>query len=386
MTRKTTTRIRLQFLAIALGIFVGVCLVTLAGKKLENEDPAQMGFAVNSRGISNDNYAGQFVDGSPETIAAVCTTGKRWQREGYRVVLWLGASQLYTLTNPRSRDHLAVYYANEEAEQKGYKLRFVQACDANATPHEQLILYLACRNQGFYPDYLMLGLFYKPLNEASIRSDILKLAQDLPPAEVTGLGETGRHIQEAINNSMAKTAEPVAATQIKTTTVGERIEAYLVDEVGAIWPVFGHRDQLRTTLEASAVREAAAWLFHFSEAKRPVVRITPEMERWNMTAFDAFIQVARQDGARLMVYKVPHQPGLTPFYYDRKEYDTFFTSIAGRCHQENIPYRDEELLVPQKFWGGYTQFHLPDVLHFQDEGHALLGKAISSFVHEYEAK
>ena len=112
---------------------------------------------------------------------------------------------------------------------------------------------------------------------------------------------------------------------------------------------------------------------------RPVVRISDEVARPNLDALDALVQMARNDGARVLLYQAPHRPGEKRFYHDRHEYDGFFVHLEKRCGRDGMRFINLRDLVAAEHWG-MTNMGLPDVFHFTHVGHRKLGSAIDDLL------
>ena len=377
MTRSPLYRLFVQshLLALCLGVGLGIVLFALACRHAAETEATKFGFAINSIGIGTSEEQGNFAAES-SSLRLLCERGLQLRREGFRVVLWLGASQLYCIVNPKPGDKLGSFYANEAAREADARLAFLQLPAPNANLTEMLCLYLACKAQGFTPDMLVAGIVYKNLQDGGVRPQILAMIENLPRETFDSLGAEGDVLKELVEKAKAPPPDAAPTTANQDLTPADLLENSLREALGDVAPSFANRDATRTALGAWMVKKAASVLFAFSARKRPVVRVSPEMQSWNMAAFFALERVARADKVTLLTYQVPHRPGLYPFYHDRKQYDAFFTGFKAHCEAEGVGYADFELLVPPEDWGGFTQFHLPDAFHYQDEGHRRLGRAV----------
>ena len=368
-----------QLIPLLCGLLLGLWLLTQASESLRSVNANTLGFAVNSSSVDEERYEGRLFSGFSTSLEELCAGARQWQAEGYRVALWMGNSQLYSIVNYKPGEHLAVHYANAFAAKVGAKVRFVQLAEPNANLYELLTLYLACRQHGFIPDYLILGIVYKNLNDRGLRPTVAAWINTFSPGDLEALGDAAQ--ASAAHSESSQGTEPktdISPAMDKTLAIW--IEGHLDASLAASWPVFKMRDQLRASIEASITRELASMLFAFSKNKRPVVRISPDAQAWNMQAWARLMQATDGNRTKMFVYKVPHQPGLEPFYYVRADYDTFFTALATACATNHVHYADLELLVPSQEWRGYTQFHQPDCFHFQTEGHERLGKAVAETI------
>jgi hypothetical protein len=371
-----------EVLCLVSGAIIALLLISYYAAAVEKFDPATLGFAENSA-IKHENFEGKRISGNAIDLKEICTAGQDLRQSKHDVILWLGASQLFSITNPRASDHLAVSYANSRAQARKSPTRYIQLADANTNLNELLAIYLACRNNGFVPHRLILAFVYDDLKEPGIRPEIESLIKGLSQAS---LDPSIREIfydtlNKKMDGSVVKQGDEQAGSD--NPAFQQRLETFFEQAVAGHWKGFRYRDRVLSSLTATVTIDLARALFYFSERKRPIVTIPQDMEAWNMKALDAIVETATRDGTEMLIYKVPHRPGLKPFYHDRGAYDRYFEQFSEYCKKRKIGYIDLELLVPPQFWGGYTQFKLPDVFHFQDEGHRLLGEAIDSY---YEKK
>jgi len=68
-----------------------------------------------------------------------------------------------------------------------------------------------------------------------------------------------------------------------------------------------------------------------------------------------------------------------PFYHDRAAYDAFFAEMQARYGARVASIADFETLVPESAYGLGRNLS-PDVFHFTDAGHRLLGTAVQELV------
>jgi len=69
----------------------------------------------------------------------------------------------------------------------------------------------------------------------------------------------------------------------------------------------------------------------------------------------------------------------------RKAYDAYFVKLERMCLKLNVHYRDFETIVPARYWG-LTNHYRPDVFHFQNQGHEILGRVLYKFINETTIK
>jgi len=372
----TIMKVNGQLVGTVIGILAGAILFSMAATRWANVDLDRAGMGRNTvpRTAVLDGLRMSAV-GQPEEIFPLW---RQFRQAGYVTGLWLGASQIYCINDIQPQDRLAVEYVNQWAIEREVPLRMTQLTAPNANLHELLAFYLACRNAGFKPAWLVVGLTYDDLREETLRENFLEAVGDLD-AETLRVGGEGVAQLQARMQRVEKdepSSEPVARNPT-TGTPQERLETVLVGRLEAHYPGYSARDKLagqfKITLRASLARMLG------QVSKRRVAPIPKAQRTWNHRALESMVNLAREDGTRVLIYKPPHRQADGPFYHDRERYDAYFDQVAAWCAaMEGVDYLDLEKLVPPEFWG-VTNWGRPDVFHFTVEGHRRLAGAIQAF-------
>lgn len=370
---------RRQQLSLLMGILVGIVLFLWAIQSLAdvNLDAAGMGRNTVPRTGYSEGLQISSVGDPPATFPA----WDRFVSKGAKVGLWLGASQIYCINNTQPQDRLAVEYVNQLAIDKGFPLGLVQVTAPNANLYELLAFYLAFRQKGRIPDWLVIGLVYDDLREETIRETFLRslgplgseiLEQNLPGA---------RYLEDRrIAGETAEENQGPVARNATSDTPQEQLEKVLVEVLESQVP--GYKDRHKLTGQFKITVRASLSKMFGSVSQRRASAIPEARKQWNHQAFLALLTIASQDGCQILVYKPPHRPSEGPFYHDREAYDAYFEGVGQML--ESMPqthFLDLERLVPAEFWG-VTNWGRPDVFHFTVEGHKRLAGAIETFFRE----
>jgi hypothetical protein len=75
----------------------------------------------------------------------------------------------------------------------------------------------------------------------------------------------------------------------------------------------------------------------------------------------------------------PSTPGEGPSFYDRADYQAYFSEWRGRSEREGFEFADLESIVPSEHWGR-TNEGRTDMFHFKDYGHRQLAGAIDALI------
>jgi len=353
----------------------------LLAQRFADFDPQQTGLGENTTSVEDARFDGRrvnLISADPGSVRELTETVRSQRAAQQRIALWLGASQLHAINDIQPSDRLAVVHANERGTRRNAPLAYVQFSAANANFHELLAVYLFLRSRGLSPDWLIAAVTYDDLREPGVRAEFAEMAraglQALERPRGTGVHNLIREIETAAQT--AATKDPVARSAVADTPQ-EALERALNRTLEGVWPAYRERGAVRAGLEvlwANAVVAAA-----FKVRGRPVVHVPEELASWNLEALDSLLEVAREDGVRVLLYRAPHRPGEARFYHDRAEYDRFFVRLGERCDERSVSFADLETIVPAEHWG-VTNTGQPDVFHFSGVGHQALGSAVDSLM------
>lgn len=365
---------------ILAGIVVGLLLFTLLAGKFDEFAGDEVGLGHNTVKFVED-FDGRRVSGHFREVPLLRQSFTELREEGRPVALWLGASQLFAINHPEDGDHLAIWHASKRAQGRGSDLGYLVAASGNGNLNELLAVYLAFRQSGLVPDLLILAFTYDDLGDPDIRTETGQLLRSFDEQELD-LGGPG--VQNLLAASVgAEASDGEAAPIERSATAGtpqELLEEALVRRIENAWPAY----RSRGALMAAAI---TAWRMPLTTAafklfSRPQQAIPEELQEWNTAGLDAMLRFADADGVEVFIYKVPHRPGEEPFFHPRDEYDAYHAELEARCEREDRPYTDLETLVPADLWG-ITNNWQPDVFHFRNRGHELLGEAVDGWMEEH---
>lgn len=369
-------------ISLAAGIALGIGAFSFLASTQSSFNPSDAGLGPNtvSRIASLD---GLRINSVGYSLADVAVAMRSFRERRSPVALWLGASQLHAINHYVPGDALAVDHANRSARDRGAAQTYVQVSLANANFHEFLTEFLALRRRGVTPTSLVVAALYDDLRDAGIRDSVLIDLGDLPDS-VLARGGTGiQNIAVALRE--ARVASESQHSPIGVSAMGgtpqQRLESGLMRRMDEHWDAY--RDRGRLLAKTQVMLRALIARAMGGMMSRRASPVPPDVQQWNMAAFDDLIRVARTDGIRLLIYKPPHRPGEKIFYHDRTAYDEWHRMIRQRCEREGIGYLDLETLVPGDLYG-LTNEGRPDVFHFQGAGHRLLGAAIDNYFAQTE--
>ncbi|HBP18659.1 MAG TPA: hypothetical protein DEA08_12845 [Planctomycetes bacterium] len=368
--------------SVAIGVLLGLIAFQLCGSLFADFRPGDAALGVGTVPVLDQDADG-YTSGFLNQAAELGARARAEQEAGHPVALILGASQLHAINFPGPDDKLAVHHANQAARARGARLRYLQVSAPNGNLHELLCAYLAFRAAA-RPRWLVIALTYDDLKEPGVRRTAftrlgrLPTDEETPPAAHAALAELRRARAEHEREAAApgSTRAPVKRTATEGTPQAA-FEQALTEGLERLWPAYALRHNLRSAaIVAYTVPLTNAVI---SLVGRRAHLVPAERQAWNEGALEALLAMARADGVRVAIYKPPHRPDEPSFYHDRAAYDAYFEALAARCEREGIPYADFERLVPAELWG-FDAGYLPDVFHFQGEGHRRLGAALDGWL------
>ncbi|WP_291329292.1 hypothetical protein [Desulfovibrio sp. UCD-KL4C] len=229
---------------------------------------------------------------------------KKFKAEGYKVVLWMGASQLHSIVNYTDGDDLAIFYANKEAKKIGSNIRYVQVSLPNGNLNEFLAVYLSFRAAKCLPDTFCIGMLYDDLRETGIRKEILNSLPVFSSQDKVILSDV------LANFSIEKEKNLIQNNDSKYTSFQQKVEDIIVQFIEKKAPLYHLRGHLRAksliwihdacaVLIDRMVYIAQKTLFSLGASQKTVdgktIVISKENEQWNMAALNTLIKITKSD-------------------------------------------------------------------------------------------
>lgn len=378
-------RTPISWVSVPVGVGLGLGLLVVLAHWQRDFVADELGLGLQTYSFRAVDASGEPISGDASDAPALAGRLRSQRRAGRTTALWLGASQLHAVNRPGPEPRLAVAVAEQRARERGGDVAYTQLSLPNAGPLELLAVYQAFREPPTRPDRLVLALTYDDLSEIALRDSVVALLDAARP-DLAGASGTGSGPEAILARARAQAArersEPPAAPVERSAIAGtpqERLEQSLVATLEALWPAYAERHSLRSAGVAAWKLPLTSLVFRLRG--RPIQRIDPRARAVSEQALRALIAQTRSDGVALLVYEAPHRPDAERFYHDRDAYDAFHAEIAAAASREGFAHLDLERLVPAETYGLTDQF-LPDVFHFREEGHRLLGSAIDRWFEE----
>ena len=353
-----------------IAILLGLILFTVLSLSAAGFDPEADGVGQSFRSFNRVRFDGEIVKGRPREVAA---TAMDWHKQGNKVLLWMGASQLHSISAARDGEQIAVVHANEQAARRSARTRYVQLSYGNANPHELLGVYLLARQEGFRPDGVIVGVIYDDFREPGIRREISPAID--PKLQLAGGAGVDGLATEIASRSDVTVTSPVVRNAMEGTPQ-ETIEVFLVQFLEHYWPGYENRQRLKGMLQIAWKQEVARIVL--GGERRSSVIVDAAAEEYGMQAFESLRRLTARDGIPLYIYRAPLRRKADFSYYRDSDYRAFSARMESWCRANGIAYRDFDRLIPDQLFG-LTNSGLPDYFHFEEPGHEILGRAVQEW-------
>ena len=304
-----------------------------------------------------------------------------------KLALILGASQLHSINEYVQGQHLAVTYANQSSQSRNSSVRYMQLTQPNGSFHDLLGLYLCYKKPGVkQPKLLIVALVYDDLIE-DLKDTVAECLPSANPKlqKVAGKGyeqlyELRKAYEKKIKDEKTAKQAEVAALDY-SLSAQDKLERGISNFLEKNWEAYRYRGNLYSKVVYELYSFALYYISGLSKRRGPTA---PEnLKQWNLEALYSLIRIAKADGSKVLIYRQPHRPGEVPFYHDRAEYDRFYSELEAYAALEGVLITDFETIVSQDLWG-MNGWNFPDVFHFKNRGHEILGKALDGFVEKQE--
>lgn len=247
----------------------------------------------------------------------------------------------------------------------------------NSGPRENLVVSAWAMSRSS-PKWLIVPVVYDMLRFYDLRPGFKELLDDPMRAELRA-STVGRELLHDIERQGAeenRDAQGTSRLGFSLQDISERRLNALFSERSQVWR---DRDQAYAAL-LNDVYRLRNWTFRIRpETKRPVI---PARLDANMLALEELMEMARRHGATVIVYVAPIRWDVEP-PYELAQYEAWKPTLEQLCAAHGAHYLDLDRLVPDDLWG--TSAGDIDFMHFQGEGHRILGERIAHEITRIES-
>ena len=284
-------------------------------------------------------------------------------------IMWLGNSQLHTINQFQSGQHIAPYWLRQKAQDPscfwpyGFSL-------PNANFQEFFIL-SSYISSATHIDAAVVPLVFDDLREDGLRDDFSLLLAKAFRSELSE-SKTALDILQRFESGFLSPKEGESINKGLEGFVQQHFEDSLSNSLGRIFPLWHERANLRVNLltDLYFMRNYILNIKPNTIRKQIPVRYTR-----NMAALEETVRRLQNHGIPLILYIVPIRQDVT-LPYDLVEYSAWKSSIAHLAATYNVELLNLEARVPPELWGSYDKDNI-DFMHFQGKGHELVADAIA---------
>lgn len=342
-------------------------------------------YAYNERRIQADDFAlgkentsrSESWNGVPftgHTIAEISALVRQYSvlQAGHgldqqKIIAWYGNSQLHTINQFESGQHLAPYWLR--------KLAPCQDCmvplglsQSNANLQEVFVLsqYVAKR---LPVSAVVLEVEFMGFREAGLRAEFSEIASSDLVNDLRAY-PVGKDLA-ALAASGGKKADDVQEKSGLDSGFQQHVENYLSEKLSEIWPLWRDRVNLRNNVLGDLFN-FRNWALNISSASQRKI-IKPRYQK-NMQALEDLLSSSRDADIPVVMYIAPiRQDKLLP--YDGVEYAQWKEQVELLAKSYSATYINLEKLIPPQHWGSNFGADI-DFMHFQEPGHKIIAKAL----------
>jgi len=283
--------------------------------------------------------------------------------------LWLGNSQLHAINQAQPGDTTAPAYASRVLSQRVYGLSL-----PNAGLQEHLAIFQWARDQRDF-EWLIIGVVYDDLREDSIREEFTAINNADLIARLSE-SDSGQDVAKQLL-ALGEVQGDIQGTTRSGQSLQDASEQALNHLLDNTWDVWQARPDIYTAV-LTRLYFFRNWFFNIQPtSKREII---PLRSKKNMAALKEILDGAHEAGIETVVYIAPLRWDIEPPYHlDR--YRAWKQEMRELTVQTNAHFLDLDKLVPSEHWG-LLEGELIDFMHFQNEGHRLLGEEIAGFIRQ----
>ena len=284
----------------------------------------------------------------------------------YKIMIWLGNSQLHAVNQRKDNDKTAPFLVHEKMLTQNFYTITLSQPNANLEEHYLITAYLAAN---YNIDTIILPVVFDDFRETGVRTDLINLLLD----ELT---------KKSLNNSLeGLELLKLSPKNIKDYYLRDHSEKIIEQFLNIHFDLWSLREFYRGELFFSLYK-LRNWLFNITP-KTTRKKLTGSYKR-NYSSLIALLKLAEEKKIKIFGYIAPLRQDVTP-PYDMQEYRKFLNSIDELNKFEFVSFVNFDSIVPPYAWGmkesttNKENLEL-DFMHFSALGHKYLANNVLSFI------
>ena len=358
-------------IAIAVSVSGTIWWVSASSERVEDA-----GLGINTKNYRNDDAAERiFLQNPDELKRALAESTER------NTVVWLGASQLYGINDPKPGDLPAPRIAADLLS--GANIRVISLAYPNASPAEHYVALTGTLTLGT-PSAVVIGAVYDDMRERGIRAQITEFTESAQAQTLLKGTPIGIQLLELSAQSLSPTTDD-GDNATSGPSLMDRSEAAITNFLEDQFRAETIRGEARGKI-VIAVRKTrqfleglrARYTRDISNYRYPIL---PEDYVRNWQAWEAMLRLLAQRGIPTVVYIAPRPTDFFP--YDPAKYEAYKAEVAQLAASTGATFVNlEDIAASETFGYVDTNFGFPvrDPFHFQGTAHKKLGNAIAATV------
>lgn len=338
------------------------------------------GLGLNTSSIINYNQ-GKPINGIAGDSAFFQIPTEISSTDNNKIALWLGASQIHSINEWEQGQRLAVAVANRCS--KKHQISHFQLSTPNASFSDLLMLLWFALENGAKPDIVVLPFVYDDLREFPPQQWLFELMTE----NIIENNQTAFTSMFKLKSKeeLAK-LKPQLNSVESDSTADQVLERIIIDNLNTI-PHFKKRKAVRSFFTANfqLVNEKffgnVYGMLFGGEGTQRYPEVKKEQKEINIKSFLKILDVLKEREIKLLIYRQPIRPTNDIFYHEQPAYNLLFNDLIQAAKNANTSFSsaDFQNIVPQQYWG-MTNIGEPDIFHFKQQGHEILGKKVAEEV------
>ncbi|MBY0111325.1 MAG: hypothetical protein K2Y21_00780 [Phycisphaerales bacterium] len=354
--------------SFALAIVIGMGLVAFYNWRRVIPDQLALGAAVQVKPAFWNGMPvnGRRVDDYPEVFPP-----KRY-KPGDDLWVWLGNSQMHSINQLQEHDEVAVAHASRIMNFPVFGL---------SIPNASLRENLAVTGWAFSkakPQWVIVPVVFYMFRMYDLRTGFHEIYDDAAKKSLaaTSIGADMAKEIEKLGSEENRDAQGTSRLGFSLQTWSEEKLSALVSSHSQVWR---DRDQAYAAVMNDLYTSRHWFMGIRSDTKRPMI---PARLEANMQALSALIDLAKKNGARVLVYVAPIRWDVEPPYM-LDQYFSWKKDLEAACARDGASFVDLDRLIPDNLWG--TVSDQVDFMHFQGKGHEILANRVTQEIRKIEA-
>ncbi len=289
-----------------------------------------------------------------------------------RLWIWLGNSQMHCINQLQAGDQVASAHASQIM---GFPVFGLSIPNASLRENYAVTAWALSKAK---PKWVIVPVVYYMFRMYDLRTAFADIYDDQAKAKLAST-PSGVELLKEIEKLGVEENKDAQGTSRLGFSLQDYSERHLNDALSSFSQVWRDRDQSYAAVVADWYNWRQWAMRIKTDTKRPMI---PARLAANMKALESLIELAKLNGAKVLVYVAPIRWDVEP-PYELPQYHSWKVELQKLCEKDGATYLDLDHLIPDTLWG--TVSDQVDFMHFQGKGHEILAKKITEEITKAEA-